>query len=69
MQNDMERKEGDAVQTLGESIFGIGDNTQKEGNLSGESPEKDDSFMKMIEATGNAYDEALRKLAEGEAIL
>ena len=69
MQNDMEHIEGDAVQALGESIFGKGDNTQKESKLSGENPEKDARFMTMIEATGNAYDEALRKLAEGEAIL
>ena len=66
MQNNMEGKEGDAVQALDESMFDMGDNTQKESKSSGESSAKDDRFMKMIEATGNVYDEALRKLAVGE---
>jgi len=69
MQNNMVRKERDSAQALSKSMAGMGNNPLKEGKSSGESPTNDDRFIKMVEATGNAYSEALRKLAEGEGTL
>ena len=66
MQNNMERKEGDADKVLSKNMSGTGNGQQKESKSSGESITNDDRFMKMVETTGSAYSEALKKLAEGE---
>lgn len=60
MQNNMERKEGDTDKVLNKNMTDMGKGSQKESNTN------DNKFMKMVEATSNAYSEALKKLAEGE---
>ena len=68
MQNNMERKEADADKILSKNMSDMGNDQQKEGRSSGESNKNDDKFMRMLEVTGSVYDEALRRLAGGEAI-
>lgn len=41
---------------------------QKEDKTFGENTTNDDRFMKIVKVTGKAYDEALRRLAEGAGI-